>query len=134
MPVPTDSVEPGQRVVVGIRPENLHHSDFRPSGVQGELLQAEVTLVEAMGSETYVHLTTQDGQRLIARVDPRVKAREGEQFGVLLDLERAHLFDAESGMRLASATGEVPSGADQEHRSYLAASRAPDSCNHKSAY
>jgi ABC-type sugar transport system ATPase subunit len=78
---------------VGIRPEDV--SLCPPGGGVGD---AEVTVVEPLGSETLVHLEA-DGQRLVARLPGLAATAPGTRVGVQVDATRLHLFDA-AGARL----------------------------------
>jgi len=73
---------------IGIRPEDV--SLVAAGGGVGD---AEVTVVEPLGSETLVHLET-DGQRLVARLPGIAAAAPGTRVGVQIDGARVHLFDA----------------------------------------
>ncbi len=95
----------GREIVFGIRPEHVHAPDYLPSGVRPAQIQTAVEVVESMGNETLLHLTA-NGNGLLARVDPRVDVRSGEQFPVVFDLAHMHLFDA--GTRAA-----IPLGSSQ---------------------
>jgi multiple sugar transport system ATP-binding protein len=84
----------GTEVILGVRPEYIHDPGYQPAKISGERLTTRVDLSEAMGSETYLHLRTADGEhQLIARVDPRTTARPGHDFEALIDVERLHFFD-----------------------------------------
>jgi multiple sugar transport system ATP-binding protein len=75
--------------VAGVRPEHV--------AVGGEGAPAEVTLVEPVGSEAFVHLLV-DGHELVARVDAAARPRPGDELRVRGTT--VHLFDAESGERV----------------------------------
>jgi multiple sugar transport system ATP-binding protein len=81
-------------VQLGVRPE--HVALCPPDQGMGN---AEVLVVEPLGSETLVHLDA-GGQPLVAKVPgiPRVAA--GDRLGVQPDLARLHFFDG-NGSRLA---------------------------------
>jgi multiple sugar transport system ATP-binding protein len=83
----------GSSVVLGIRPENLHVAD---ADHPGRTASAQVSLVEPMGAETFLHLAT-GTTPFVARVAPSVRPALGEKIVVSFDLERAHLFDAATG-------------------------------------
>ncbi len=89
-----DRVKPykGQEVIFGIRPENMHAKGFVPPGLKGADMTAEVDVTEMMGNEIFVYMVTGKTQ-FIARLDPRVPVSVGDQFTVVLDMERMHLFD-----------------------------------------
>jgi multiple sugar transport system ATP-binding protein len=73
---------------VGLRPENV--SLCTP----GEgLLQGTVELVEALGAETLIYVTTPGGAQLVARLNARSALRVGDPVGLSLDADAAHLFD-----------------------------------------
>ena len=80
--------------VLGVRPE---HISVTPPGEAHT--PAEVTLVEPMGSHQVVWLDMQ-GQRLAAIVNSAVPPEVGDRVGVVMDLERACLFDPRSEERL----------------------------------
>ena len=84
MPVP-----PGG--YLGLRPESLTLS---PAG--GGQLQARVELVEALGAETLVYVSTSRGTQLVARQNnTRDLPRVGDNVGVQIDRAAAHVFDAQ---------------------------------------
>jgi multiple sugar transport system ATP-binding protein len=86
----------GRKVVCGIRPEHIHDRQFAPPRVREAPVTARVDVVEAMGSETHVYLVC-NGSMFVARVDPRTSAASGRELEVVLNMDRLHLFDAETG-------------------------------------
>lgn len=86
-----------RRVVLGIRPEHVHDACYVPPGVSLRVIvHAEVQVTERMGSEVFVYLQ-QNGREFVGRFDPRTAAQPGHQMTAVLDMERLHLFDAETG-------------------------------------
>lgn len=88
----------GKTVALGIRPENLHDdpastSDARPDTMS--VIDASVDLAELMGSEIYLYVTSGD-TKLIARVPPRSKAKDGDSIQLAIDCTKIHLFDKET--------------------------------------
>ncbi|HEY3280450.1 MAG TPA: ABC transporter ATP-binding protein [Gemmatimonadales bacterium] len=79
---------------LGIRPEHVGLS-----GVDQGVGNADVLVVEPLGSETLVHLNA-GGQGLVARLPGIVDVQVGTRVGVRLDRRRTHLFDA-AGVRIA---------------------------------
>ncbi|NML44341.1 ABC transporter ATP-binding protein [Ramlibacter sp. G-1-2-2] len=73
---------------VGLRPE---HVALKPRG-QGQF-DGRVELVEALGAETLIYLSTTAGTQLTARQNTRTELHAGDTVGVELDLASAHLFD-----------------------------------------
>ncbi len=52
-------------------------------------------VTELMGNEIFVYLLT--GQKVfIARVDPRTKARVGNEMDVVINMDNTHLFDRDT--------------------------------------
>ena len=82
----------GQSVLLGLRPE---HIALTADG-RGEA--ATVEAVEPTGPEDNVVLSIR-GQKAIARF-PTAAVTEGQTISVALDLDKASLFDAASGLRL----------------------------------
>jgi multiple sugar transport system ATP-binding protein len=75
---------------VGLRPESVAlkapgHGQF----------DGRVELVEALGAETLIYLSTEGGAQLTARQSTRTALRAGDSVGVDLDVNAAHLFDAQ---------------------------------------
>jgi len=87
-----------QRVVFGIRPENI--SDREEAGEhQQERVPAMVNVVEPLGSEVIVELSAGD-HTFVGRLDPTTTARPMHEMAVYFDMGRFHLFDAETGVNL----------------------------------
>jgi multiple sugar transport system ATP-binding protein len=115
----------GRRVVVGIRPEDLDDAALQTGAPPGHRMTASVDLLEALGSEVLAHFTvdappvvTDDTKELVrdlggtaqlearaqegtstfvARLDPHTGARRGERLELVVDVERMHFFDLETG-------------------------------------
>jgi len=83
----------GKKVVLGVRPEDVHSPDFVPVGVTGARVQAKVELTEMMGSEIFVYFITGDDQNFIGRIDPRAHYNLGDEVEVVFNLDSIHLFD-----------------------------------------
>jgi multiple sugar transport system ATP-binding protein len=100
----------GKPVIIGIRPESLPAAN----GGASAPLSADVTLVEALGSELQVHFTI-DAKRVlaegpseeeeamtssgagVARVGPHVPARAGDKMTFDVDTSAMYFFDPGSG-------------------------------------
>jgi hypothetical protein len=66
----------------------------------------EVTLVEPLGFTTLVTMRRSDWE-LTAMAEIGERWSEGQKVPVMLNLERAHLFDGDGGLAL---TGGTPAG------------------------
>lgn len=85
----------GKEVIMGIRPEDLHDEEIFLQTAQDAVVDADVDVVEMLGSETLLYVVV-DGLNLIARVDPRSKAKSGDRIKLAFDVNRIHLFDKET--------------------------------------
>jgi multiple sugar transport system ATP-binding protein len=83
---------------VGLRPE---HISLTEAGTGP--LQATVDLVEALGAETLIYLTTTQGVALTVRQTERSALKAGSRVGVHMDVDAAHLFDAQGRITRAGA-------------------------------
>ncbi|MFP4250052.1 MAG: ABC transporter ATP-binding protein [Armatimonadota bacterium] len=89
-------------IVFGIRPSDIHDASL-PGPVTphpGNTVAAEVEVVEPMGAESMVYLKAGE-HRLVASLDSATSASEGEALKVALNLDHAHLFDADTGETIA---------------------------------
>ncbi len=93
----------GKEVYMGIRPENVHDDDAFISAYPDACIDVHVEMVELMGSETYLYLSTSGKEgTFIARVDPRTSSRGGEDITVGFDVNRLHFFDGETEKTILS--------------------------------
>ena len=104
----------GRPVVVGLRPEHLPAAE---DGTSSNVIEGDVDLVEALGSELLVHFTI-DAKRVIAegaaeedeveisggggvaRVDPRAPMKPGSRGRFEVDTERMQFFDPSTGVAI----------------------------------
>ncbi len=83
------------KVIFGIRPEDIYDKFFARSIPGCCPVKLKVDLIEPMGNEVYVHLTT--GQNLLlARLDSHVKAEVEKDLEVVFNMNKIHIFDAET--------------------------------------
>jgi multiple sugar transport system ATP-binding protein len=116
----------GGRVIVGIRPEGLQDAALEETDGAQQVLTAVVELREALGSEIVLHMRidappahTEETRELardvgdergadageagshatlVARVDRRSAAKEGETVTLAVDPHSLHFFDAETSL------------------------------------
>jgi multiple sugar transport system ATP-binding protein len=87
----------GKKLTLGIRPEDIHAKEYLPAGIDAAaVVSAKVDVTEMMGNELFVYLVNA-GQRFLARVDPRVTARTGEEIEVAFNMVNFHAFDIDTG-------------------------------------
>jgi multiple sugar transport system ATP-binding protein len=117
----------GRKLVLGIRPEDIHDASLTPDIPEDRRFRAVVDLREALGAEVLIHFTvkaspvlTEDTKELardlgatgtgelqervekaestfVARLEPRTRAAEREPIELAVDTARLHFFDIESG-------------------------------------
>ncbi|MBR0144778.1 MAG: sn-glycerol-3-phosphate ABC transporter ATP-binding protein UgpC [Clostridia bacterium] len=85
----------GKKVVIGIRPEHIHDEPMYLSQLPDCLVEAQVDVVEALGSETYLYFVS-EGQNFTARVSAHSTTRAGDKVKVAFDTAHVHLFDIET--------------------------------------
>jgi multiple sugar transport system ATP-binding protein len=82
----------GKEIVFGIRPEDIHAKPYVPPGILEADVQAKVDVTELMGNEIFIYALT-GNKSFIARVDPRCRARAGEQIELAFNMDNMHAFD-----------------------------------------
>ncbi|MCW2754460.1 MAG: transporter related protein [Marmoricola sp.] len=109
----------GKPLIVGIRPEDIEDAAL-VSGAEGRTLSGIAELVEPLGSDLMVHLSTDapaagsedlaeldkevapagplaERTIIVARFSPRSAVQLGSPVAMALDTERLHFFDSASG-------------------------------------
>ena len=95
-----------RKLIVGIRPEHMNDAAVRPSSAE---ISAPVTLVEALGSESMVHLNIDAPwvdagdpdaiadigveKAAVARFSPKSTVRSGDIARIAVDAEGLHFFE-----------------------------------------
>jgi multiple sugar transport system ATP-binding protein len=92
----------GRDIVFGIRPEDIHHPQYVPAGVNQQSFEATVDVTELMGNEIFVYLIAGEDQDFIARVDPRSDLRSGEKVNIVFNADKVHIFDAATEKNIAT--------------------------------
>ncbi|MFL5821543.1 MAG: ABC transporter ATP-binding protein [Solirubrobacteraceae bacterium] len=117
----------GRSLIAGVRPENFEDAALvGEARDRGSTFRAHIEVLESMGSELYAHFTVDtdqhmespqlrelaqdagteevpssgEGGRIVARLDPASRVREGQEAELWVDATRVHLFDADSGESL----------------------------------
>jgi multiple sugar transport system ATP-binding protein len=89
-----------RRITVGIRPEDIYLRGGAEPGGEVVEVDAVVEAVEPMGNEIFVYARS-SGHELVARIAPRLLPVVDESVRLLLDVDRMHFFDGETGDALA---------------------------------
>jgi len=85
----------GKRVVLGIRPEDIHSELIALETNEEAKLKLTVDVSELTGAETIIY-TKIDETVLIARLDKREQFNHGDEFEVAFDMNKVHFFDLET--------------------------------------
>ncbi|WP_100525855.1 ABC transporter ATP-binding protein [Mycobacteroides abscessus] len=114
-------------VIVGIRPEQFEDAALVDTykRITGLTLTVNADVVESLGSDKYVHFTTEGGaahsdeltelaqesevaeNEFVARLSAASKVAEGQPIELIIDTGKLVIFDAESGENLSlAATAE----------------------------
>ncbi|MDV2993332.1 MAG: sn-glycerol-3-phosphate import ATP-binding protein UgpC [Chroococcidiopsis sp. SAG 2025] len=91
----------GRDLILGIRPEHLNLSSAAPDN-----LPVQVELVEALGNETYLFVTTMTAANatptpLQVRIPPERTVNIGEQLWLSLHPEKIHFFDPATNLSVS---------------------------------
>jgi multiple sugar transport system ATP-binding protein len=94
-------------VIAGLRPEDL---TLRPAG---EGIAGQVELVEQLGAESIVYVST-GGHMITVKIDKETQVQRGQNVGLVVPAAAVHYFDARSERRLPAAS-ELAPGLRSEH-------------------
>ncbi|MGN9166332.1 ABC transporter ATP-binding protein [Tissierellaceae bacterium HCP3S3_D8] len=89
----------GKKVVLGIRPEDLHNESAFLEAYPDSIINVKVNFIEMMGAEKYIYSEV-NNTKVTARVDSRSSIIIDERVTLGLDKERIYLFDLETEMRI----------------------------------
>lgn len=90
----------GKEVVLGLRPEDIYASDYAYNVPQDNKVKVKVKITEHLGGENLVYYTI--GERMItAKVSGEVFISPGTDETFIFNLEKMHIFDKETEMRIS---------------------------------
>ncbi len=89
----------GKEVTLGIRPEDIHDPDSMGRSVEAVEIEALVEVVEPMGNEVFLYLTTGKSS-FVARVDPVHIPTVKQRVRLAVEIDKAHFFDRETEISL----------------------------------
>jgi multiple sugar transport system ATP-binding protein len=97
LPIPADRVPAlrgyaGKEVIFGIRPEDIFDKEFAAPGITAADVRGRIDVTELMGNEVFLHLLI-GKTTCVARVDPRTKARVGNDMAMVINMANFHVFD-----------------------------------------
>jgi multiple sugar transport system ATP-binding protein len=112
VPLPVRLADPGDRgvesrgVMAGLRPEAFEDAALAGADAVGRRFRVRPEVVEAMGSEVFVHFAVPGGGRdelVVARLGAESSAAVGAEMELLVRSDNVCLFDPRSGERLGRA-------------------------------
>lgn len=93
LPVPE-----GQKIILGIRPEDLH---LKSENLMASFkLAAKVITIEPMGNESFLHLQT-GSHLLTARIGPDIQVTENKLIDLFIPIHKIHWFDHTTGYAIS---------------------------------
>ncbi len=104
LPVPPERAQAlhghkGDEVILGVRPEDIFDKEFAAPGIIAADLRGKVDVTELMGNEVFLHLYV--GKNLcVARVDPRTRARVGNEIDMVINMGNFHVFDKKNDLAI----------------------------------
>ena len=87
---------------IGLRPESIV---VQTASTNAGVMQGRVDLIEALGVETLIYVTTDTDAQLVARQNTRSPLKLDDQVDIAVDASMLHLFDAKG--RVIGATKAV---------------------------
>jgi multiple sugar transport system ATP-binding protein len=84
----------GQRVIIGIRPEDIHASN-RHENPDLVRIGVKVLAIEQMGNESFLHFQA-SAHEFVARIKPEASITDGGVHDLFFDTSKLHFFDHES--------------------------------------
>ncbi len=114
----------GKEIVLGIRPEAFEDSVYANKKEFTEELNIDVSLLEQLGSDTYIHfykdinpvqteaieeILADEGEdisvlgtqtKFIARINPNATIEESQNINLAINPSKLHFFDPESGLAI----------------------------------
>ncbi len=89
---PEASVQDGEPLTIGMRPEHLHIDDNGP-------IHGEVMRIERLGDATLLHVGIAASEMMIVRLDGGAQVCRGDVLTIAPDCARVHLFGADGRRR-----------------------------------
>lgn len=79
-------------ILLGLRPENIAPKQHAPQAPPDRTIEAIADVVQPMGSETHVYLTTA-GHSFVARLPASANVQAGQTLFLVFEMSCAHFFD-----------------------------------------
>ena len=85
----------GTETIMGIRPEDIHDKAHATNANADNTIAATVEVVEHLGSESFVYLTT-GKTPFISKMGSDAEVGVNQKIELVLDMNKAHFFDAKT--------------------------------------
>ncbi len=82
----------GKQVTFGLRPEHIHGASFAPPSIQASPLEGVVDVIELLGHELHLYITT-GKLTYVGTVDTRLAPAIGSKVNLVAGMGNMHLFD-----------------------------------------
>ena len=82
----------GKKVVLGIRPEDIHDSEEDLKKFARSSFEAEIKVYEMLGASTLLYFNVEEAG-WVASVDAKSTARTGDTVRFAMDTDKIHIFD-----------------------------------------
>jgi len=86
-------------IIMGIRPEDLHDAAGFLEASTASIIDVKIDVIELLGAENILHSQIA-GQPLIARLDTRSQATQGQVLKLAVDMNNVHFFDSKTKNRI----------------------------------
>jgi multiple sugar transport system ATP-binding protein len=83
-------------IVLGIRPEDFSERRSHDAAADSNMIQAQVNFLEPLGSEVLATCSL-GASEIIVRLSPRSGVKSDEMIELVVNMERARLFDPNTG-------------------------------------
>ena len=93
-----------REVVLGIRPEDVHHPDSMRQDIETAEINARVEVVEPMGNEVFLYLAAGTSS-FVARVAPLQIPTVGQELTLVVEVNKAHFFNKDTQESLIEPEG-----------------------------
>ncbi|GAB0168426.1 sn-glycerol-3-phosphate ABC transporter ATP-binding protein UgpC [Lysinibacillus sp. CTST325] len=88
-----------KEMILGIRPEDFNNDQTALDLSHQNKVNVKIEVSELLGSETYLY-SNNNGQSFVARVDSSTDVHNQSKIDLMLNMDKAHYFDAQTEKRI----------------------------------
>ncbi|GIP68642.1 hypothetical protein AWA1501_08050 [Lactiplantibacillus pentosus] len=89
----------GKKLIVGIRPEDIHTEQVALEAMADAKVEATVEVSEFLGTDSMLYSRTGDTE-FVAQVNARDYHKPGEEVDMAFEMSKAHFFDVETELTI----------------------------------